>query len=270
MKSLEKLITNDELFFSGFFTEDLFDERLKEVNEYILRNFDNKKDYLKFKAYLNHWSRSIECQYIYLNIAKYIIDYKKNYQDKNFKLFNNASGGPATAYFLANHYGMNVQGSDLLDLSREWEESDTSSNGSLSFKVADSLNLPFQNEIFDISFCISAIEQIHSPIKAIEEMIRVTKSGGLILFTMDITHYNNNLSDWYVNNENFKTIQSRLKDSCYFFAPPTFSVPSNILNWEKNVDKRNLLRRFLSNKYRKLINKEVPNFYIFGSSWIKK
>ena len=35
MESLEKLISNDKLFSSGFFSIDLYDEQLKEVNEYI-------------------------------------------------------------------------------------------------------------------------------------------------------------------------------------------------------------------------------------------
>ena len=101
-------------------------------------------------------------------------------------------------------------------------------------------------------------------------MIRVTKSGGLVLFTADVTHHKNNLSDWYINIENFKTIQSILNDNCDFFAPPSFSIPSNVLNWEQNASKRSLLRRIISKKYRQFINKEVPNFYIFGGSWIKK
>ena len=66
------------------------------------------------------------------------------------------------------------------------------------------------------------------------------------------------------------SIQNKLNKKCDFFAPPKFTIPSNNINWEDNLDKRNFLRKFLSEQYRRVINKVHPNFYIFGGSWIKK
>ena len=96
------------------------------------------------------------------------------------------------------------------------------------------------------------------------------KKNGLVLFTMDVTNNKNNISEWYVDKENFKIIQNKLNKKCDFFAPPQFTVPSNNINWGDNLDKRNFLRKFLSEQYRRVINKIHPNFYIFGGSWIKK
>tara|TARA_B100000212_G_C27313853_1_gene506983 strand:- start:344 stop:1168 length:825 start_codon:yes stop_codon:yes gene_type:complete len=273
MKNLEQLVANDKLFTSGFFDQNLIDDKLIEVNQFLLKNLNNKSPYQNFKAYLNHWSRTIEYQYICLNIAKFIIDKKKKHQDKIFQILDNASGDPQRSFFLAD-YGMNIQGTDLVDHSKEWEEFDAYASGSLSFKVADSMNLPFQNETFDISFCISAIEHMPDPVKAIDEMIRVTKKNGLILFTMDVANCKFDTSDFYVNNKNFKTLQNLLNNKCSYFAPPNFTVPSNNINWEQNrfgtcPDKRNFLRKFVSKQYKNLFKKVNPNFYIFGGSWIK-
>ena len=273
---LEEFIANNKLFLTGYFTQDLVDEELNKFNQLLIKNYVNNEKLLrKFKSGLRHWSRSIEFPYIYFNIAKFIIENKKNYQDKKFQIFDNACAHPVVSYLLAK-YGMNVIGTDInrthggIDLSEEWGESDTFVNGSLTFKVADSLNLPFPNEKFDISFCVSAIEQIDDPIKAIEEMIRVTKSGGLLVFTMDIAHNKCNRSDFYVNKENFNIIQNRLNESCSFFAPAEFSVPCETINWEQNCAKRNFIKKFISDKYRNLINIKNPNFSIFGGSYIKK
>lgn len=42
--------------------------------------------------------------------------------------------------------------------------------------------LPFNNNIFDIVFCRHTLEHTHNPYKAIEEIIRVSKSNGGIIF----------------------------------------------------------------------------------------
>ena len=262
----------NNLFVSGFFSKDLVDQQINDINQFCINNYGKSETQLiYFKGALNHFSRRIEYPYIYYNIAKFIIENKKNYKDSNFKILDNASGQPGFSYFLANN-GMHIQGADINAIfSQDWKDANESVIGSLSFKVSDALNLPFKNEKFDISFCLSSIEQINDPLKAVEEMIRVTKRNGLIVFTMDVTNKKNNLEDFYVNKENFKNLQNLLADKCSYFAPPTFSVPSNVINWEEQaVGNRNFLRKFISKEYNKLMNIEHPNFYIFGSSWIKK
>ena len=103
MKNLEKFIANDKLFTSAFFDKDLIDKNLNDVNKFLLKECVIEKYFLSLKAYLDHWSRCIEYQYVCLNIAKFIIDKKKNYQDKNFQILDNASGDPLKSSLLANY-----------------------------------------------------------------------------------------------------------------------------------------------------------------------
>jgi SAM-dependent methyltransferase len=55
-----------------------------------------------------------------------------------------------------------------------------------SFKVADACDLPFNDAIFDLSLNMSTIDHIPSAEarqKALDEMARVTKPGGHVIFT---------------------------------------------------------------------------------------
>tara|TARA_X000000368_G_C22969638_1_gene684850 strand:+ start:107 stop:919 length:813 start_codon:yes stop_codon:yes gene_type:complete len=48
------------------------------------------------------------------------------------------------------------------------------------FIHADISNLPFKNNIFDITFSYGVIAYTHSPLDSFNELVRVTKKGGLI------------------------------------------------------------------------------------------
>ena len=55
-----------------------------------------------------------------------------------------------------------------------------------SFQVADACDLPFADDTFDLSLNMSTIDHIPSPEgrqKALDEMARVTKPGGHVIFT---------------------------------------------------------------------------------------
>ncbi|OQX51531.1 hypothetical protein B5M47_00265 [candidate division CPR3 bacterium 4484_211] len=52
----------------------------------------------------------------------------------------------------------------------------------LKFQVADAESIPFPNASFDFCYNIGTLEHLTRPERVIEEMIRVTKKGGLIAF----------------------------------------------------------------------------------------
>lgn len=50
-----------------------------------------------------------------------------------------------------------------------------------SFQTADVLDLPFENHVFDISSIAFGIRNVSDQVKALKEMARVTKPGGIIM-----------------------------------------------------------------------------------------
>jgi len=55
----------------------------------------------------------------------------------------------------------------------------------LEFLMADAQHLPFRDDWFDFCFSQNAFEHIPDPEKALREMVRVTKTGGLIYLMFD-------------------------------------------------------------------------------------
>lgn len=70
----------------------------------------------------------------------------------------------------------------VTDISRALAEK-VASELDCSFKQADAMNLPFASGSFDLVFSSECIEHTPDPKRAIREMVRVTRSGGFILFS---------------------------------------------------------------------------------------
>jgi SAM-dependent methyltransferase len=51
----------------------------------------------------------------------------------------------------------------------------------VSFQVADVYSLPFQTETFDAVLEDRVLQHLSSPLKAVQEMLRVTKKGGVLV-----------------------------------------------------------------------------------------
>ena len=59
--------------------------------------------------------------------------------------------------------------------------------GRLNFKPEDARKLSFHNNSFDFVYCISVLEHIYCDyLSAVKEMIRVTKTGGVIYITFPV------------------------------------------------------------------------------------
>lgn len=59
----------------------------------------------------------------------------------------------------------------------------------LKFVVSDVCHLPYPDNQFDLVFSINSFEHFDSPEAALDEMLRVTKPGGLIFLTFDPLYY---------------------------------------------------------------------------------
>lgn len=52
--------------------------------------------------------------------------------------------------------------------------------------VGDILNIPFLNDTFTRVICVSVLEHLKDPQRALQELWRVTRPGGLLMVTMDV------------------------------------------------------------------------------------
>jgi SAM-dependent methyltransferase len=222
---------------------------------------------------LQHWSRRWEYPYILAQVAKYSVGKGK------LSIFDNACGVNAVAYLLATA-GHGISGTDLNQQacaegdypSDAWNHPETKDlAGSLQFQEADSLNLPFADNSFDVSYSISSLEHMPDPVKAIDEMIRVTKPGGLITFTMDVADSDTSIAgENNVNRATFSRFQAGPLRHTTPFSPAVFSLPSSQLSWYDDCHRSNLLRSGVGRIKRKLKGVPEPaNFHVFGASLIK-
>lgn len=55
----------------------------------------------------------------------------------------------------------------------------------IEFHVADAMNLPYRDQLFDLAVSQNAFEHIPDPLLALDELLRVVKKGGVIYLTFD-------------------------------------------------------------------------------------
>jgi ubiquinone/menaquinone biosynthesis C-methylase UbiE len=263
-----------QLYMTGFATrEGAQSNQLKTLAESLLGSCPS--DYMRhfLEGGLQHWSRSWEYPYILSQVSKYSLGKGK------LSIFDNACGVNAVAYLLATA-GHAISGTDLNQQaciegdypSDAWNHPDTKDvAGSLQFQEADSLDLPFPDNSFDVSYSISSLEHMPDPVKAIDEMIRVTKPGGLITFTMDVADIDTSVDGEHnVNRATFSRFQAGALQHTTPFSPVVFSLPSTQLNWRTDCFRSTPLPAAAGRVTRTIWGVPEPaNFYIFGASLIK-
>ena len=262
------------LYTSGFATrEAAHSPQLQALAELLLESCPSSYMRHFLEGGLQHWSRRWEYPYILAQVAKYSLGKGK------LSIFDNACGVNAVSYLLATA-GHAINGTDLNqqpcaegDLpSQAWSHPDTQGlAGSMVFQEADSLDLPFADNSFDVSFSISSLEHMPDPVKAIDEMVRVTKPGGLITFTMDVADSDTSITgENNVNRASFPRFQAGALRHTTPMSPAVFSLSSAQLNWRTDCCLSNPVRGEIGRLARSIQGVPEPaNFYIFGASLIK-
>jgi len=78
-----------------------------------------------------------------------------------------------------------------IDYNADWiKEAQKSETSSMIFKEGDACTLPFPDESFDFVTCQTLLMHLNQPEKALQEMYRVLKKGG-VLFTAEPNNYTN-------------------------------------------------------------------------------
>jgi SAM-dependent methyltransferase len=76
-----------------------------------------------------------------------------------------------------------VTGIDIKEASLKAAETDTredKSGNSITYKLGDAYKIPFESDRADLTCCRTLLIHLQDPIRAIREMTRVTKPGGLV------------------------------------------------------------------------------------------
>ncbi len=270
--NIEKFASSTKLNGSLFFGRSFKNKDLNKLNDFIL-SYASNKSFLEIEGGINNWSRELEYPFIFSQIAKYINKSLDENGAKEIYIFDNACGYTAISALLAKA-GLHIKGTDLFDHGERWKKYIKSIKGSMSFEQANSEELPFNNEKFDVSFSLSALEHMNNPQKALKEMIRVTKKGGLILLTIDIASQlvgNYKADNLNINNSNFDDILELINKECDYFAEPKLTHPDDYLNNYSDNISGSFVRKAISKTLYKFKRKDYPaNFYIFGGAWLKK
>lgn len=104
---------------------------------------------------------------------------------KDKHILDVGSGTGRTSCLLARKYGCTVVAVDVSEKMLDWSKERAREEGvenKVMFRVADATNLPFENDTFDAVICESVMVFVRDKQKAINEYVRVTKTGGYIGF----------------------------------------------------------------------------------------
>lgn len=103
--------------------------------------------------------------------------------DSNMKVVDIACGKGTTSVYLAKRYGCEVVGidisEDLISQSNRLAKNERL-EGQVSFHTGDALDLPFEDNEFDVAVSQAMLILVDDKKKAISEALRVTKPGGYL------------------------------------------------------------------------------------------
>ena len=143
--------------------------------------------------------------------------------------------GYPTAIELAKK-GYELYGVDIaLALIRKCKENTENVNVNIKCVVGDAESLPYKNSAFNLTYCLQSTWYFTDIGKAIEELFRVTKSGGKIIF--DIQNlWNYRLLKWHLRRRAFyllrvvkRKLTNRLSEDIIFTEIPASPLSIHLI-----------------------------------------
>lgn len=113
----------------------------------------------------------------------FVIDVLKKFDiSSSQKIVEIGCGGGIFSEYIASH-GYNILGVDISEKSiNVAQEHARMNNVQIDYQVASVYELPFENESFDVVMSSDFLEHLEDLVKAISEMSRILKKGGLFIF----------------------------------------------------------------------------------------
>lgn len=113
-------------------------------------------------------------------MVKVISDFAGAEKLATLKLLNVGGSAGIIDEFLSNHF-KHVTGVDIDEKAIEHAKKNHKKNN-LHFELADAMNLPYENETFDVVVCSQVYEHVLDSKVMMREIYRVLKTGGIVYF----------------------------------------------------------------------------------------
>lgn len=180
-----------ELLNSALFTADLIEKNISilsdvyQLSEIRLSEFNNA--YNETTGVYIHGSKNWE--YVY------VLDCIKNWMlpDNKTRALDAGAGRGALQVYLASKnnfdlYSCDLDYNDLSPYSENYGKTFLKKYHNLiKFRFCSIFNLPYEDAYFDIVYCVSVMEHFHNKKYALNELLRVLKTNGILILTFDIT-----------------------------------------------------------------------------------
>ena len=144
----------------------------------------DRKEYMR-STYSKYWKNARKNVYGFMEYDKAFITLIESFSNKLGKILEVAIG---TGEPIANNLqkiGYSVYGIDISDrLIDECKKN----NENIRCEVGDAEQLKFANEEFDLTYCVHSSWFIPDFNKAVAQMVRVSKTGGVVLFDIQNIH----------------------------------------------------------------------------------
>ncbi|MEE9323977.1 MAG: class I SAM-dependent methyltransferase [Dehalococcoidia bacterium] len=97
-----------------------------------------------------------------------------------------AGGGNGRIAFLISTLGAQVYGLDISEeMIEEAQKGATGVGAAVHLTLGDIKRLPFSDDVFDCTICIETLMHLNNPRRALRELARVTKPGGVLIVGVD-------------------------------------------------------------------------------------
>jgi len=135
---------------------------------------------------LHQWSRQWEYPYVFSRISDYAGNAR---QESELRILDAGSGVTFFPYFLSSRFSnVIVSCCDYeFSLGEAYSRLNHCLGGRVRFVPGDLRSLPFQNNAFDIVYCVSVLEHTDAYQNIVSEFRRVLKPGGILIVTFDIS-----------------------------------------------------------------------------------
>jgi len=144
-----------------------------------------------FGGWSEHWSRAGEFPWAWAVFESCLnhLGLAEPGKEAGIDILESGCGATLMPLWLASQ-GCRVIG---VDLDGEWEPDWRALRGAakvgaqgMTFRKQDMEALNFPSDSFDLAYSLSAIEHTNDPCRAVTEMLRVVRPGGLVVLTCDV------------------------------------------------------------------------------------
>lgn len=182
--SIPTIESYNKLLKSRLFLEmEDFSNLFLELNKHALTEYSQKW----VSDPLHQWSRQWEYPFVYTNTQDYY--YPKQSKNSDIKILDAGSGVTFFPYYIASSFEhAKIDCCDFdASLKSAFSEINVNLKLNVDFYSADLHHLPFEDNSYDIVYCISVLEHTEDFEIIIQEFKRILKQKGLLIMTFDIS-----------------------------------------------------------------------------------